>query len=1036
MVSVLKTFKEMTKKVPYILSLCIALLFLTAAGLHAQEKQKKEKNKTARQITIEARVTDADGAPIETAFISAQEGAVSTYSAKDGSFTLKTAINGIFMIQANGYEDKVVRLEDGEISDTYVLEKRPLFSSSRDEVELPMGITVSKRSAVGAIGAISGEALESYPDLELSNALQGRIAGLTVRQESGGFGTNAAAMFVRGLGRGASDGALTVVDGIERPIGNLNVAEIERIEVLKDAPSKLLYGPRAANGVILVTTKRGKANTRVIKGSTEHGLMMATRMPAFLNAHEYASLYNEARVNDGLSPFYTDSDISGYMQSSGVNDQRHPDVDYYDYFLTNSVPVTRSAAEFLGGDDQTQYALVLGYIRGGGMEKIGTTSSNDRFNLRGNLDIEVTPSIKVFAGGAAVIDINKGGDLSAASLFSRLSSHRPNEYPFLIESEALQNEGGELGAPNVPPLGGSFLYSDNLYGRLIYGGFQQAQNFTGQANFGLEMNLDKAVKGLAAKAYFSFDNHQHFARGQTEDPVTYAQRWFQAADGSDTVAYYNLQKRVIQDNQFRKGHAISRNTGWVGNVNYRNTINHHDLSADVSYFYFRDESSGRVQDIENTNLSARVAYGFKNKYFVEGTFAYMGSNRFAPKNRYHASPAAGVAWILSEENFLKNSDAIEFLKLKGSWGILGYDRSTSFYLFEDRWYNAGNVAFNDRNQTSVPRTAIDLLGNPDLEWEKSKELNLGMEGLALNQRIQFEFNYFREQRYDIIVKPDAQYTAMHGGLFTFINHEETANEGVEGTVNWRQSIGSLHLQIGGNFIYSKSTAIKVNEVEHPDEYMRQTGNPSDAIFGYVSEGLFTDQGQVDNHAFQSLGAYGIGDIAYMDLNGDQIIDHRDRKMIGNSFPRATLGVDVDLNYKGFGLYVLGTSELNVDKMMSNSYYWNYGEGKYSTTARDRWHAVNNPDGSYPRLTTTEGSNNFTGSTFWLEDASFFRLKNVEISYTVPTAIAFAKSLRFHVRGTNLWVLSRIKDLDPEALSGGVTNSPVFRTVTGGVSFRF
>jgi TonB-linked SusC/RagA family outer membrane protein len=1015
-----------------LLFLCFLSLSLVSGEIAAQQQQKKNKG---RQTVIDARVTDENGVPVEHAVITAQEGAVSTYSGADGGFVLKTLINSVFMIQANGYEDKVIHPERGEVADVYTLEKRPLFSSSRDEISLPMGINITKRSTVGAISSIKGEALESYPDLVFSNALQGKIAGLTVRQRAGGLGNNSPSLIVRGLSRGGADGALTVVDGIERPISSLNPAEIEHIEVLKDATSKLLYGARAANGVILVTTKRGKTNTRVIKASTEYGTMMTTRMPEFINSYEYAGFYNEARVNDGRPPFYTDSDIAGYQQSLGVNDQRYPDVDYYDYFLKNSMPFKRSTLEFSGGDDQTQYALVLGYAGGSGLEKI-RTPTNDRFNLRGNLDLEITPSLKIITGGAGILNVNNSPDLFTGEVFSRLSSHRPNEYPFLIMNEQLEEATEEIGAPSVPPLGGSFEHPDNLYGRLMYGGSQTDQSFTGQINFGLDLKLDKIVNGLAAKAYFTFDNYQFFRRGQTEDPITYGQRWFQTPDGEDTVAYNNLQKRNLQADQVRKSHSISRNTGWVGNMNYNNTTGDHNIAADLSYFYFRDESSNRLQDIENTNLSLRGTYAFKSKYYFEGSLAYMGSNRFAPENRYNLSSAAGVAWVLSEEDFLKTSAAVNFLKLKGNFGILGYDRATDFYLFNNRWYDNGNIGFNERNQNNILRSSIDLIGNPELEWEKAREMNFGVEGLAFNQRLQFEFNYFDELRYDIIINPTSLYTGLHGGLLPFTNFGETSNKGLEGAVNWRQSIGDLQIQIGGNFIYSKNKILKTNEILHPDEYLRQTGMPSDAIFGYVSEGLFTDQSQVDTHDPQIFGNYGPGDIAYTDLNNDNVIDSNDREMIGNNFPRTTLGIDMDLTYKGFGLYVLGTSELGVNQMLNNSYYWNYGEGKYSAMVRDRWHAVDNPDGTYPRLTTTNGDNNFRGSTFWLEDASFLRLKNVELSYTITKASDFAKSYRFYVRGTNLLVLSKIKDLDPEVVNAGVTDYPVLRTITGGVSFKF
>ncbi|MGV3538876.1 MAG: TonB-dependent receptor plug domain-containing protein, partial [Rufibacter sp.] len=329
----------------------LLLLFLPVLGL-AQQKQPK--NKPARPTIVNSKISDENGAPISNAVVSTQEGTVTTYSGEDGSFLLKVLPGSIVMIQANGYEDKVIEVAEGGILEAYTLEKRPFFSSARDILHLPLGISTNKRSTVSAISSIEGAALETYPDMLLTNTLQGRAAGLTVRHNTGELGNNAPALIIRGLSRGGSDGAITIVDGVERPMEELVPAEIDRIEILKDATAKVLYGARAANGVILVTTKRGKANTRVTKVSAEYGTMMVTRMPSFLGAYDYATLYNEARENDGLAPYYTEAAIAGYRNSSGVNDQRYPNADFHGYFLKDAMPYRRASLQFLGGDNKTQ----------------------------------------------------------------------------------------------------------------------------------------------------------------------------------------------------------------------------------------------------------------------------------------------------------------------------------------------------------------------------------------------------------------------------------------------------------------------------------------------------------------------------------------------------------------------------------------------------------------------------------------------------------------------------------------------------------
>lgn len=1020
----------------YIYSILI-LFVLTVCAMPTHAQQKK-KNKKVEKVQVESRLLDEDGNPVVNAVITVGEGILQTTSDEEGNFSIRTNANSVLLIEASGYKSEWLDLSQEGLDDEYILTKDLLFASYNDRVHLPLGITADKRSMTGAVSHIRGPALESYPDLTLSNALQGRIMGLTARQTVNGLGNNAAALYIRGLARGGSDGIITVVDGIERSIDYLLAEEIESIEILKDATAKILYGPRAANGVLLVTTKRGRPNTKVLKASVDYGASFSTRMPEYLNSHQYATLYNEARQNDGMSPLYTAADLEGYKNSGGVNDQRYPNVDYHDYFLNKSAAYKKATVDYSGGDESNQYALILGYMGGDGIEKVGETPSFDRFNLRGNLDIEINDMISARFDASGLVESRQWGTITNAGAFSALSSHRPNEYPLIINDPALQSVAEENDDSDVPPLGGSFLRPENLYGTFVHGGFSEFQTFYGQTNIGLDFKLDKITEGLSASAYYTIDNYQYFQNGKTEVPVSYEQRWFKKADGTDTVQYYQLRKRTIQDNQRRQRQDFYNNSGWTASLAYEREFGAHAVSGNLSHFYYKKDHEDWLQDLQSSNSTLRLKHGFKNKIYTEVTLAYMGSDKLPEKNRYKLFPAVGAAWVLSGENFLQDSQMIDFLKLKGSFGILGYDRATSYYLFENRWYTAGNMRFNERNRSSMNRNRLDVIGNPNLEWEKSREINVGVEGLALNKRLQFEFNYFNEYRYDIIQSPSAKYSITAGNLIPRVNQGETLNQGIEGQFNWSNTVGALNYSVGANFVYSKNEILVMNEEVYPkgQQHTRQTNLPSDAMFGYVSEGLFTDQGQLNNHAFQTYGQYGLGSIAYKDLNSDNVINELDRKMVGNSFPRTTLGVNINIKYKGFGLFMLGTSELGVDNWKNSSYYWNYGERKYSVQASNRWHADNNPSGTYPALTTTHGNNNFRNSTFWIEDASFFRLKNVELSYTLNGGSTPASSYRFYVRGSNLLVLSKNKVLDPEVPNAGLTNYPVFRTISGGVSVSF
>lgn len=1012
------------------IKICLALtaMLLMNSGMVSGQSAKK-KAKQNEMVVLKAFVTNEEGQPVSGAVVTAGEGAITTFSEKDGSFTVRAKDGSKVLIEAAGFEDHVIEANQSNATPTVVLQQVPLYTGSRDKLELPLGIQEYQRNLVSSVSRVKAEKVMVQPNVVLTNALQGQLAGLSAIAQAGGLANNPAALYIRGLHREDGNGILTIVDGMERPIDDLLPEEIESIEVMKDATAKILYGARAANGVLLITTKRGSEHKRIMKANVEYGVGMAPDYPEFLNAYDYAALYNEARINDGLEPNYSEQDLQGYANSSGPNDFRYPDVDYYDYFLGKNTPFRKLTTEFSGGNELAQYALVAGYAGADGLQKVGELPDMNRINVRGNLDIRVNNLISAFLGVAGRLHYTRRAALDHAQTFAALSSHRPNEYPLIIDQAIMPADTNGL-----PGLGASFQQANNLYGELNYGGYRKDQYVSGQTNFGLNFDLNSAVKGLSARTYLAFDNYFSGAEALSTDAATYAQRWITGSNGQDSVIFVKRKETNVNDNLNLVNSVNYRSSGFVGNMNYNNNFGLNFINTDLSYFYYIDEAIGSAQDAKTVNYILRNAYAHNNKYFAELTLAYMGSNRFTEDNRYEMFYSGGLGWVISEEGFF-STDKIDFLKLKASAGLLGYDRSSGYFLYENRWSDNGNFTFGKGSSQS--RTNMDLVGNPDLAWEKSREVNAGIEALAFDKRFAMEVNYFNELRYDIIRRADSQYSSIFGGLYPYINYGKVANQGIDLAFTWRDNNGDLYYDLGMNMIWSENKVILTDEIEHPDAYLRQTGRPSDAMFGYVSEGLFGKDVQLADHAFQTFGPYGEGDIAYKDLNNDQIIDNRDRKMIGNSFPRTQLGLNLTLNYKGWRLYALGTAQLGVHSWLNNTYYWNRGENKYSVIAMDRYHPVNNPEGTYPRLTTTPGSNNFMNSDFWMENSSFVRLKNIELSYTLENSPgSFAKTIRLFARGSNLLTLSKIKDLDPEALNAGISNYPVLKNISGGVAVSF
>ncbi|HTN20505.1 MAG TPA: SusC/RagA family TonB-linked outer membrane protein [Pelobium sp.] len=1003
---------------------------------YSQNKEQTKKNKKSSAITISSKVVDENGKPIPNATVIVGEGLFKVNTTENGDFKVEAKADAVLLIQAFGYQQQSLDLSTQAMPTQISLTKSLLLSSDFDIINLPLNKKTTQRELVGAVSKVSGEELKKYPDLSLSNTLQGKLAGLYVRSTSSGLGNNSSELYVRGLSRAGADGALVLVDGIERPLDFINPNEVENVEVLKDALSKIIYGPRAANGVVLVTTKRGTPNTRSLNVSTEYGMSQATRLPEYLNSYQYVQLYNQARANDGLTPFYTPQQIEGYKNSTGPDDQEYPDVDYYDYFLRNSTPIKKVNIDYTGGGKGNEYALMLGYTGAEGFEKIGKTPVQDRINLRGNLDFQISPSFKAFVDASGIVERRVWSGFNQDQVFSALSNYRNNENPIFLTDSTLLSIGSPLGLAYVPPLGGSFERPSSLYGNLVYGGKTQHNYFYGQTNFGLDLNLDKLVKGFAVKTVFNFDNYQFFQSGRSLRPVTYARQMAKTSLGADTVVYVNLQKRITANNDTRQAENITRNYGFSSTLSYQTKFDNSDFKGSLTHFYYKNENSGIYQDIENTNSVLNLNYAIKNKIYLDGSVALMGSSKYADANKYNFFPAVGFGWILSDENFLKDVKKLNFFKLKASFGVLGYERGTAFYLYNSRWNDNGTYAFGQPNATNgVMRSSLSIVGNPDLGWEKSREINIGIEGLAFNNRVNFEFNYFNNLRYDIVIDPGSQYSALAGQLYPRLNGGETSNAGVEGNLNYQTKIGKVDFNIGGNFIYSKNNVKSNADVLFADENLRTINQSSDVIFGYVAKGLFKSQAEIDAAPFQTFGAYQVGDIAYEDLNSDDVIDGRDRKIIGNNFPRAALGLNLNLRYKNFGLYALGTAEFGAERILNNSYYRNNGEANYSTLALESYSATNT-GGKYPRLSTLSQANNNVNSTFWLQNASFFRLKNVELSYSVGSSNATVKNYQFFVRGTNLFVLSENKDLDPEVINAGVTNYPIYSTYSLGAAVKF
>ena len=1000
--------------------LMLLLPFFSESNIYAQKRSKQYSE-------IKAKVVDKEGNPIQSVRITVDEGIFESSTDKQGKFSLKVTDNSTLVFDVPGFEPQYLGVSVIKQNPVVVMEKSIPYGGVKDEVELPFRKTIA-REIVGATSTIDEDAISSSNQMNVLNILSGKAPGLNVSQVPTEPGRSATVLNIRGLSRSATDNApLIIIDGIERPLEDLTPEEIESITVLKDATSKILYGPKAVNGVLLVKTKRGIKYKRDRQFNIEFGAQTPVRMPEYLNSADYATMYNQARINDGLSPYYTQTDIDGYRM--GTNPVLYPDVDFHKLCLNDHMSYRKAIAQFRGGNESAQYYVNATYAGYGGYEAVGKNNTSNKFNLRVNLDYKVNDWLKAFVDIAGQMEFYTTNYMSADKLFSRLSSHRPNAYPIKFSDPG--NPGTEIyGAMENANLSSS---RENIYAEMALGGSKENTVRKGQTNIGFDLSLDRYVKGLSAKAYVTFDVYNYLVVGKNENFSSYRPIFNEnSLIGKELLT---VEKKV--SDKSRIADQMYRNYGYFGQLSYDRTFQaKHQLKSDLVIFQSRRENLGSSQDDVNRTFALRTNYVYNKKWIAELDMAVMGSSRFTKGNRYGYFPTVGVAWIASEEKFLKDKEWLDFLKIKASTGLLGTDNYFDFFLFESRWNTSQSTHFGPKLEEDVNTSTLVHVGNPDLTWEKSFEINIGAEASFLNC-LTADFNYFNNYRYDILT-PTTSFSSINGGELMYRNYGSVRNQGVELALEYSGNIGKLHYSIGGNTIWSKAVYEKTDDMEGLSSNRKKEGKPVDTRFGLIAEGLFHSGDAIAAHPVQDFGPVQIGDVKYANINNDHHINENDMLPIGNEYPRFQFGLNINLAYKGFELSLSGSGMAQYDIYLNNSYYWMREDQKYSTFVKNYFNPSTG-EGKFPRLTTQQNQNNYRSSSLWMRSGNFFKLRDAMLSYSLPQNITnkmTLKQVKLFVRGSNLFTISSIKDLDPEYIDAGVTGYPFFRSFTGGINVVF
>lgn len=1019
--------------------------------LLAQNNKKAQRK--PQTVQIDMVVVDEEGEPIQGASVVIGEGLLHAATDINGVYSFKakpSAAVTVTMLGYNRYVGMVSQLlEDNEI----VLEEADFLKSDDDVISLPFG-TSYRRLTTDNVATLTSKDLEKYPTSDLRNALVGLLPGFMSFEKDGQPGLSAEETTGQhGISSKVNESVrgqqvVYIVDDIQIDISEMPIDpdEVESVTLIKDPVNKSLYGPLAANGVVYIKTKRGKANERRIFANVEAGIGVVDRFPEYVTGVDYAKLNNLARENSGLDPLYFDDDIAEYAKNDPYS-MLHPNVNYREMLFKKTRPYQRANVSSYGGNDKVQYSSYIGYTGEGDIYKIGSKADYNRINVRSNLDVKLNDIIKMrfdFAGNLSYRrSPNYGSGLEInefTSVIDQANKYSPIAFPIYTGTDP------ETGHKNYGVADG---FGINPVGGLEASGKYTEINRAGIGTIALDIDFGHLIKGLKSTSYVGFNGSYLTRTGNSEKYATYK-----------VIPDETVEEGYILDGPIQKESLTSKKSVLHKYYNVRYTayerltydreFDDHLIDAGLTMYTSVLTREGYKEPVRQANGIFDLTYGFKNKYIFQGVLNYAGSNYYAPKNRYKFFPTFGAAWIVSDEKFMENIKWLDYLKLRGQVGRIGSMRYRSTYKYDTDWTSGSIGGFGypgddasswmGTNTSSVSSTTYTVMGNPDLDWEYWDEFSVGAEVMLLNRRLMLDVAYYNRTEKGKIEIPSNIYPA-YCGFFTTpnVNFQDTRYTGWELDLKYKDKIGDFSYSIGAMATFSGGKLLTYDEPDYPDSekwYRSRIGQKTGGIYGLVYLGKYETDEEAANDPVKSSYSTDLkaGDLKYKDMNGDGVINDSDITYIGNSNVDLYYALNLNLAYKGFELTVVGNGVAGRENVLSNNYYRNgSGNNNYSVWVRD------NIGGEYPRLTYHSVEHNFKTSSFWIRNTDFFKIQNVELAYNVPakycTSIGLG-ALRFFVRGANLLTLSGIKDTDPESMESGVEVYPLYKTFVGGLKITF
>ena len=1018
------------------LLLFLIILLISGVGVYSQV------------LTISGKVSDQDGIPLPGANVFIKGTSIGNITDLDGKYSIEADRNEIIVFTFVGYTPQEIQLSDQLVLDIILIESAELL----DEVVVVGYGEQSKLTVTGAISAVGSEDLLKSPSASVANSLAGKVTGLSSVQYSGQPGEDDPVLYVRGVASLFEDraGPMMIVDGVERSFMQLDPNEIESISVLKDASATAVYGVKGANGVIIVTTRRGEEGPARISANISTGVQVPMNLMDFSDSYTYATMFNQAQLNDNpdLDPAllkFSPEAINAFR--TGSDPLIYPDIDWMDYIMKPYASQTKGNINISGGTSKVKYFVSMAYLNQDGLfntfdSQYDYNFSYNRLNYRSNLDIDLTKTTKVgITVGGRVGSRNQPDPNSGMnSFFRNISWSVPFSGAGIIDGRYIRSGETYISGPKKDGL-------NEFYGQ----GYQNLTN--NDLNFDVDLKQDLGIitKGLVFRTKISYNSFYTHNKTRNSTVANYEPHYLADVDpsavGDSTIVY--RKNGADGTLSYSEGVSKGRNNYLEFGLDYARRFGNHDIGGLLLYNQRKVYYPSGVFNYIPTGIVGvvgRVTYNYRTKYLLDLNLGYNGSENFAEEIRFGLFPAVSAGWIISEESFFPENQILTYMKFRASYGIVGNDKiGSDRFLYLPDTYDAstGGYNFGTNVATNMTGATEGQIGNPYVTWETAIKQNYGIDMNLIGGELGISVDYFREHRSDILTKRQTVpgYLAID---LPAVNIGEVKNAGYEAEIKWRKKISNdILFRLSLNTSHAKNEIIYMDEVDQPEPYLARTGHPVGQFFGYIFDGFYDDtedNTDIADHLYELKP----GDMTYQDLNEDGIINQLDQKAIGyTAYPQNVYGLNLGFQYKGFDVSLYVSAASHTSRMLDETYRKAFGEtlnrSLLQYMADGAWTPETAENATYPRITLSGSENNTKDSDFWVRDASYIRLKNVEMGYNFKGKLLQkigVKSLRLYANGYNLLTFDRLKVADPESKTGKYPAYPLTKVFNVGVKMNF